>query len=93
MSSVVSLIYLGTSFQKMTHHFLPHGSLRPTNLEKNLKPCLTGLMPFNIGQQVYINNEIEGKIFFIPHNCLNERVLLSTHNIYFGSDIYKCKTI
>ena len=38
MSTVVSLICLGPSFQKMTHHFLLHGSLRPTNLEKNLKP-------------------------------------------------------
>ena len=39
MSTVVSLICLGPSFQKMTHHFSVHGSLRPTNLEKNLKPC------------------------------------------------------
>ena len=38
MSTVLSLICLGPSFQKMTHHFLLHGSLRPTNLEKNLKP-------------------------------------------------------
>ena len=36
---MVSLICLGPSFQKMTHHFLLHGSLWPTNLEKNLKPC------------------------------------------------------
>ena len=34
-----SLICLGPSFQKMTHHFLLHGSYWPTNLEKNLKPC------------------------------------------------------
>ena len=34
MSTVVGLICLGPSFQKMTHHFLLHGSLRPTNLEK-----------------------------------------------------------
>ena len=40
MSTVVSLICLGPSFQKMTHHFLLHGSLWPTNLENNLKPCL-----------------------------------------------------
>ena len=39
MSTVFSLICLGPSFQKMTHHFLLHGSLWPTNLEKNLKPC------------------------------------------------------
>ena len=39
MSTVVSLICLGPSIQQMTHHFLLHGSLRPTNLEKNLKPC------------------------------------------------------
>ena len=38
MSNVYSLISLGPSFQKMTLHFLLHGSLRPTNLEKNLKP-------------------------------------------------------
>ena len=38
MSTVFSLICLGPSFQKMTHHFLHHGSLWPTNLEKNLKP-------------------------------------------------------
>ena len=30
----------GTSFQKITHHFLLHGSLWPTNLEKNLKLCI-----------------------------------------------------
>ena len=40
MSTVVSLICFGPSFQKMTHHFLLHGSLWPTNLEKNLKPWL-----------------------------------------------------
>ena len=40
MSTVDSLICLGPSFQKMTHHFFLHGSLWPTNLEKNLKPCL-----------------------------------------------------
>ena len=39
MSTILSLICLGPSFQKMTHHCLLHGSLRPTNLEKNLKPC------------------------------------------------------
>ena len=33
MSTVVSLICLGPSFKKMTHHFLLHGSLWPTNLE------------------------------------------------------------
>ena len=40
MSTVVSLICLGPSFQKMTNHFLLHGSLWPTNLEKNLKPSI-----------------------------------------------------
>ena len=40
MSTVVTLICLGPSFQKMTHHFLLHGSLQPTTLEKKLKPCL-----------------------------------------------------
>ena len=40
MSTVFSLISLGPSFQKMTHHFLLYGSLRPDNLEKNLKPWL-----------------------------------------------------
>ena len=40
MSTVVSLICLGPSFQKMTLHFLLHRSLRPTNLEKNLKRCI-----------------------------------------------------
>ena len=39
MSTVVSLICLGPLFQKMTQHFLLHGSLRPINPEKNLKPC------------------------------------------------------
>ena len=34
MSTVFSLICLDPSFQKMTHHCLLHGSLRPTNLEK-----------------------------------------------------------
>ena len=48
MSTVVSLICLALSFQKMTHHFLLHGSLRPTNLEKNLKPCLFRQMEFFI---------------------------------------------
>ena len=39
MLTAVSLICLDPSFQKMTHHNLLHGSLRPTNFEKNLKPC------------------------------------------------------
>ena len=38
MSTVVSLICLGPSFQKMTHHFLLHGSLLPINLEKIFSP-------------------------------------------------------
>ena len=41
MSTVFSLICFDPSFQKMAHYFLLHGSLRPTNLEKNLKPCCT----------------------------------------------------
>ena len=40
MSTVVSLICFGPSFQKMSNQFLRHGSFRPTNLEKNLKPCV-----------------------------------------------------
>ena len=45
MSTVVSLICLGPSFQKMTHHFLAPGSLWPTSLEKksealSLSGCL-----------------------------------------------------
>ena len=40
MSTVVSLICLGPSFQKMTHHFLLHGSLWPTNLEKKSEALL-----------------------------------------------------
>ena len=43
MLTVVSLICLGPSFQKMTRHFLLHGSLQPTNLEKYLKPCIIGI--------------------------------------------------
>ena len=39
MSTVVSLMCLGPSFQKRTHHFLLHESLWPINLEKTLKPC------------------------------------------------------
>ena len=39
MSTVVSLICVGPSFQKMNHHFLLFGLLGPINLEKNLKPC------------------------------------------------------
>ena len=39
MSTVFSMICMGPSFQKMTHHFLLHGSPGPANLEKNLKPC------------------------------------------------------
>ena len=39
MSTVFSLICLSPSFQKMTHHFLLHRSLRVTNLEKNLNLC------------------------------------------------------
>ena len=38
MSVVLSLICLGPLFQKMTHYFSLNGSLRPTNLKKNLKP-------------------------------------------------------
>ena len=42
MPILVSLICLGPSFQKITHHFMLHGSLWPTNLEKKseaLKYC------------------------------------------------------
>ena len=39
ISIVFSFICLGPSFQKMTPHFLLHGSLGPTTLEKNLKHC------------------------------------------------------
>ena len=39
MLTVFSLICLDPSFQKMAHHFLLHGSLRPSNLEENLKLC------------------------------------------------------
>ena len=39
---MVTLLCLGPHFQKITHHFLLHGSLPPTNLEKNLKPCING---------------------------------------------------
>ena len=31
----------------MIHHFLLHGSLQPTNLEKNLKPCCE---PYKFGR-------------------------------------------
>ena len=37
MSTVFSFICLRPSFQKITHNILLHGSLRPFNLEKNLK--------------------------------------------------------
>ena len=50
MSTVVSLICLGSSFQKMIHHFLLHGSLPPTNLEKKLKSCT--YIPGHIAQSV-----------------------------------------
>ena len=40
ISTVVSLICLGPLFQKMTHHFLLHGSIRPTNLEKKPEALL-----------------------------------------------------
>ena len=50
MSTVVSLICLGSSFQKMTHYYLLDGSLRPSNLEKNLKPW-THQKPSNRGSQ------------------------------------------
>ena len=45
---------MGPSFQKMTHHSLVHGSLGPTNLEKNLKPCKFCfiLMPGRVVQSV-----------------------------------------
>ena len=54
MATVFSLICLGPSFQKMTHHSLLHGSLRPTNLEKKsevqelnkLQPTLLALVIF-----------------------------------------------
>ena len=59
MSTVVSLIYLGPSFQKMTHHFWLHGSLRPTNLEKNLKPCLT-----------HISVQSHNSVHFLSFTCL-----------------------
>ena len=38
-AQMFSLICLGPSFQKMTHHFLLNGSLWPTNLEKIWSPA------------------------------------------------------
>ena len=46
MSTVLCLICLGPSFQKMTNHVLLHESLRPTYLEKSLKPWLISLTFF-----------------------------------------------
>ena len=40
MSTMASLICLGPSFQNMSHLFLLHGSLRPTNLEKKSEALL-----------------------------------------------------
>ena len=57
MSTVFSLICLDPSFQKMAHHFLLHGSLRPTNLEKNQKPCKEiCLMQTKWNSKVYHSN-------------------------------------
>ena len=53
MSTVVSLICLGPSFQKMTHHFLLHGSLRPTNLQKKIwsPDCYNAFTGSGTGQE------------------------------------------
>ena len=60
MSTVVSLICLGPSFQKMTHHFLLHGSLRPTCLEKSLKPFLRYCGSFVVGLTI-----LDGHVYAI----------------------------
>ena len=65
MSNVVSLICLGPSFQKMTHHFLLHGSHRPINREKNLKLCVIKSKP------VAVNNPDEVKVTFIIIDKIN----------------------
>ena len=55
----VSLICLGPSFQKMTHHFLLHVSLGPTSLEKNLKPwiCSASKSSSDIAELRVINRQ------------------------------------
>ena len=63
MSTVFSLICLGPSFQKMTHHFLLHGSPRLTNLEQNLKPCTH--VRSSIYSYLWIPSSLVIIIFFI----------------------------
>ena len=41
LSTVLSLICVGPSFQKMTNHFLLHGSLWPNDLEKKTEAYLS----------------------------------------------------
>ena len=68
MSTVVSLICLGPPFQKMTHHFLLHESLLPTNLEKNLKLCLRGLCSF-LKFQDYVYDSLHTAAISVYLSC------------------------
>ena len=77
MPSVFSLICVGPSFQKMTHHFLLHGSLWPTNLEKILKPCLLLYCELRQGHQNLIKSLSWPNVIAIQigFQCTQERSL------------------
>ena len=88
MSTVVILICLGPSFQKMTHHILLHGSLPPTNPEKNLKPCILAPRSVLYGSGYYCETALIEKgvniiIFSAPSLCPQSNVqVLTSDNLW-----------
>ena len=93
MSTVVSLICLGPSFQKMTHLFLIHGSLPPTNLEKNLKPSGgmgpgTVSLPWKADCSLLVEPKVAGKTLFLVI-CVSVSLGFIYHFLSFSLIIFR----
>ena len=97
MSTVFSLICLGRSFQKMVHHFLLHGSLWPTNLEKKSEALVLELIEAQMKIQTYHGPFVIYLLFVTPYKSVsfpfpavhNNCCLLSHLLMYFDSLHYK----
>ena len=73
----------------MTHHFLLHGSLWPTNLEKNMKPCFPSYAsqvspPITHNQRVpELDIFISGDIFWTARLSIILNTLSPPHKLFF----------
>ena len=61
----------------MTQHFLLHGSLRPTNLEKNLNPCIIPMI--QITSIKIVKTKINGGSYMSAPLVANRGSYMSVH--------------